>query len=422
MKLPSKLFNFYKLKATSLSYWLIAIFSFFVFTQSAFRWWPNQSFAYGIAIDYLSPTLYLTDIIFLLLFFVVLSTTDLRKRLFTKNTQKQFLLLTGLMLINSAVSIFVFATMLKWIKIFEIYILWKITTTLNKKQFYNFVFKPLVCSLPIILAIAIYQMINGTNTGVFQLLGERLINTNYPGIAKRIVFGTELLRPYSTFSHPNSLAGFLVTLYFLNFYFLKEKLVNKAFAVLVFAVLLLGIVLTLSYSALLVAVLLSIFLLFFPKNIFKYAFVLFIIMATASFLLPGIAKYLLLGNLSFSQNIYQRLIQYSFFDLNTVKEFLFGLGFNTFVKYQNTQPFQAYSFQPIHNGPLLLLKEGGLLLIVFFGLFVYNTLKKALSSKELLVAVLCFVSLSLFDHYQATLQQNLLINSFLFGLVWREKI
>ena len=50
--------------------------------------------------------------------------------------------------------------------------------------------------------------------GLFYFFGERNLNLSLPGIAKASLNGVEILRPYGTFSHPNSLAGFYLLLYF----------------------------------------------------------------------------------------------------------------------------------------------------------------------------------------------------------------
>src|SRR6185369_2209751 len=72
--------------------------------------------------------------------------------------------------------------------------------------------------------------------GIFYLLGERTFNISTPGIALVNILGKNFLRPYASFPHPNSLAGFLgVAIIFLSrsdklgLYFSKRnKLINFA--------------------------------------------------------------------------------------------------------------------------------------------------------------------------------------------------
>lgn len=46
--------------------------------------------------------------------------------------------------------------------------------------------------------------------GIFYLFGERFLTASTPGVAKTAILDTVFLRPYGTFSHPNSLGGFFV--------------------------------------------------------------------------------------------------------------------------------------------------------------------------------------------------------------------
>jgi len=59
--------------------------------------------------------------------------------------------------------------------------------------------------------LALAQVVKGGSVqGIFYWLGERKFSLNTIGIAQMSVGGTERLRAYGTFSHPNSLAGFLM--------------------------------------------------------------------------------------------------------------------------------------------------------------------------------------------------------------------
>ena len=51
---------------------------------------------------------------------------------------------------------------------------------------------------------------HGSIQGVFYWLGERSFSITTPGIAMMTVGGQEVLRAYGSFSHPNSMAGFLL--------------------------------------------------------------------------------------------------------------------------------------------------------------------------------------------------------------------
>ena len=85
----------------------------------------------------------------------------------------------------------------------------------------------------------------GSLGGIFWWLGERSFNLATPGITLAQVGDHLLLRPYATFSHPNSLAGFLLVSLLL-LWGARESFKNKGFFKL--ALLFLGLTLFLTFS------------------------------------------------------------------------------------------------------------------------------------------------------------------------------
>src|SRR5476651_2543095 len=71
--------EFWSLNPNKLSLLFFYLLILFLPTQLGKHFWPNFSFVYGIRVDYLSPTIYISDILFVLLFF--LSIFSLRKAL-----------------------------------------------------------------------------------------------------------------------------------------------------------------------------------------------------------------------------------------------------------------------------------------------------------------------------------------------------
>src|ERR1035437_8081006 len=72
-------------KISKLFFYLLILF---LPTQLGKHFWPNSSFVYGLRLDYLSPTLYFTDILILLIF--VFSLPQLLQLI--KNSSKKYLL------------------------------------------------------------------------------------------------------------------------------------------------------------------------------------------------------------------------------------------------------------------------------------------------------------------------------------------
>lgn len=57
--------------------------------------------------------------------------------------------------------------------------------------------------------IAVFQYLNQSSIGL-KILGESIIGKDLPGVAKILIDGEKIVRPYGTFGHPNILGGFLV--------------------------------------------------------------------------------------------------------------------------------------------------------------------------------------------------------------------
>lgn len=57
--------------------------------------------------------------------------------------------------------------------------------------------------------IAITQYVQQKSLGL-QIVGESILGKDWPGVAKILVDGEKVIRPYGTFGHPNILGGFLV--------------------------------------------------------------------------------------------------------------------------------------------------------------------------------------------------------------------
>ncbi len=72
--------------------------------------------------------------------------------------------------------------------------------------------------------IAIYQFLAQKSTGL-AFLGETHLGVEWPGIAKIIIYGESVVRPYGLFPHPNVLAAFIgfVILMMLSYSFLVTR-------------------------------------------------------------------------------------------------------------------------------------------------------------------------------------------------------
>ncbi len=189
----------------------------FLPTQFGKHFWPNFAILNGIRVDYLSPTVYATDI--LIIFIFILSVAKLQITNYKLQINFKF--------IKSKILVIIFTTCLfigiifskspgagfyGLLKLLEFSFFGYFTATqINFKKEWRRI--ALIFSLGLFfesfLAIAQYLK-QGSIGGLFYFFGERSFNNSTPGIANASLNGALVLRPYGTFSHPNVLAGYLV--------------------------------------------------------------------------------------------------------------------------------------------------------------------------------------------------------------------
>ncbi len=402
---------------------LLSILVFLIPSQLAIHFWPSWAFVFGIRIDYLSPAIYLTDILVvaLLVNWIVYQHTVV-VGLFKKYVKyiAFFLVLIG---VNLFYSTSFLPSLFKWLKVIEMIFFATYLSIQLKNIGKNIIFKSLFASLIFFSTIGIVQfLISKTIGGPFYLLGERTFTISTPGIALANIFGQNFLRVYSTFPHPNVLAGFfgaaLVFLFetkFVKHLFSK----NKKVAVVGLLIVCLGLLLSFSLSAFIgLGVVFLLYLLKLSGRVKNIVLnIIFGAVILGSLLLPIVAdKLLLIGN--FQKNISERL------DLSIIaghminEKFWLGEGFNTFIiNMPKIKPTLTSSWllQPVHNIFLLTLSEVGVFGLLLLILFFHKSLK---------VYPLVFVFIMLtgfFDHYWLDDQQSLLLLSLLSGFVFRTK-
>jgi len=246
---------------------LFFLFVFFIPTQLGKHFWPEWSYVMGIRVDYLSPTLYFLDLIWLGFFvskilnskFEILNnfkissfakaTEDkqnlklikkrktkkkkkkgiknikdvflqfqrdppkadtLPRRRTPRNDMVRYLPLIGLVVVNVLMAKSWQVTVYGWFRVFQ----WIWTIKLIKqekpkvKKFLKWVI-PAWIVLESVLGLA-QVVIGGSVGGVFYWLGERRFSYLTLGVAKFSLFREMMVRAYGTFSHPNSMAGFLL--------------------------------------------------------------------------------------------------------------------------------------------------------------------------------------------------------------------
>jgi len=333
--------------------YLIFLFLFLIPTQLGRHFWPDFALLHGIRVDYLSPTIYLIDIVAIIL--IVFNLHKLRCK-------------PGLFLVLVWINIFVaqnkWVAGMAWLRVIEIWAMYRILKD-NKELVKKYLFYIIPIWIILESGLGLLQIIKGGSLqGIFYWLGERRFNLNTIGVAKISMFGRETMRAYGTFSHPNSLAGFLL------------------------------VVLELWKNS--------------KKNLWYWTvrwFGIFGILICASrvgiLLLP---IYLWPIFLVFSGWDSLSLIKRMDLNIEAIKMMfhhpLLGVGLNNYL-------VNSKYFQPVHNVYLLILSQVGIVGVWF----IYKIIR-LLKSKILWIVLVT----AMFDHYWMTLPQNWWILTVVFVL------
>jgi len=348
-------------------------------------------------VDYLSPVFYLSDIFLLTCIF--LNWKEIVGQINFKINWKKIVLLLFFVSLNCFFARVPLVALTKWARVIALIGFYFLVKVQKKK-----VEKVLKTVIPVwivgLFLVSLLQAISQSSLGgVFWWLGERSFNVNTPGIAKTFLFGRFYLRPYAIFSHPNSLAGFLVVSVVAYLALGKSPAVKKI--VLVLGSLTVG--LTLSRSAVIAGMVLLIFQFIKKKNwIFVILAILFL-----GFVFTGSGF-----DLSFSRRISLALASLDIFASSPI----IGVGLNSFIIALPSFWRQDLWLQPVHNIFLLVLSETGLI-----GFFVFvKLIFKTFFGGKYLPAFLLIMITGLFDHYWLTLIQNLLLFVLVVGLAENE--
>lgn len=410
-------------------FWLLV---FLLPTQLAYHFWPKFAYIYGIRIDYLAPTIYLTDLLLLLIF--GLSFLKARKLHFSLAGFSgwkilPFVLVIGFSLLNALTAGSAPTAFYKWVKIGEFGLL--IYLVAGSEFFKNNKWLiPLSLSAIFFALIGAAQFSLGkTLADFFWFLGEREFNLGTPGISLVNLFGKDFLRPYSTFPHPNALSGyFLITAVLVANVYPKTKVKFQKYlfgATFAFSLIAVGISFSLAgYLGVLLFVLMA-----FQKRFNFFAIVLkilFLFIIIFSLTLPIFSSSVLSKGFWPEQSFYNRLVLAKEAGGFFSEAPLFGIGAGNFLVNLSGSSFPGRDFQllqPVHNIFLLVLSEFGLVGLISFCYLLFLSLGKTLVKRrwEMAIALTLIVFTGFFDHYWVTLQQNQLLFSLILGLSLRNR-
>jgi hypothetical protein len=383
---------------------LLFLLLLFLPTQLGKHFFFPFSYLSGVRVDYLAPTIYLTDI------FILLLTYFYRKTVLNFFRNKKIVIGLFLLLINVVFSKLPIISFYRLIKIVELLIIFslskKILTTLKEK---NILIIFLISGVFELILSIIQLVYKHSIQGIFYYFGERLLSLSTPGVAKATIQGVEFLRPYGTFSHPNSLAGYFLLLYF---FVLTNNNFNRYLTLKYLFLFTSTILVFISFSKITIGcyLILNTYYLIsntkFDCRFCKIARLVGIFAISLIFLSAKTDPLTVQKRIELFRNSFSIILSYP----------VFGVGLGSYLIEQVKYPSNYYLFfnQPVHNIFMLFFSELG---IVIGGILIFISLspiRKIIKLGPYLILVITLTGF--FDHYWFTLQQNYLLIGVLIGM------
>lgn len=402
--------------------WAFLFFTLLLPTQLGFHFWPKSAYVFGIRVDYLSPTIYLTDIVLALVLGLWLLRKKDKMRFWDFSVYPTAVILTSFFVYLLATSFFVAqnqgAAFYKLARLTELSLLfWYVYCNRNVFLGWKMFYSSLSLAVIYPAVLAIFQFLESKSIGgIFWFLGERSFSLFTPGIALAQVGGREFLRSYGTFSHPNSMAGFLLLATILLAP--RQGLLAKT----ALGLGLIGIILSFSQAVWFTGLFLGFAYLIerWKKDLVAPFFVLIIFFATTASIVPVFTE---IPKIEANRDLQDRVALARVAGKMVSRSPFFGVGLNNFIprlpEFSQT-PAVSWWLQPVHNIFLLILTETG---IIGFLFLLYLSAKfllpvlvkpKNLGYASLLGVILLTGSL---DHYWLTLWQNQIFAIIVLALV-----
>lgn len=391
------------------SQFLTYLLLFLLPTQLGKYFFRDFSYISGVRIDYLAPALFLTDI---LVFALILWNWRVIYNFF-KSRWTWILII--LVFTNILFSLSPGITYYKWVKVLEFVLLFLILV--KEKVNYGIALKVLLGSSAVQFILVLLQFnYKQSVQGIFYFLGERYLNLNTPDIAKASLNGIELLRPYGSFSHPNSMGGFYVLLY--TFVLVSDRF--KKYGLLRAGLLLISSFLVLmSFSKVVIGayMLVNLAALWQSKK-YKDCILCFVSRVAILLFVPLVFLLAKGDPDSLEKRIMLMWNSASIFFQNP----LAGVGLGSYLLAQSKIPIQYsyYFLQPVHNIFLLFLTETGIIISGYFTYLLYRIRNLYMKNEKILYLLFVIAFSGTFDHYWLTLQQNTLIATVLMALAYSE--
>lgn len=380
---------------------LIFLFVFLLPTQLGKHFFLPFSYVTGVRVDYLAPTLYVTDILCLLLIL-----THIKEyRLLLRNMTIQYALFMISLTLFFALSLdFGLYKFIKTIELIAVAAIFSSTNTHKRTVFFALFWASLLQLYVASLQLTMAHSLNGD----FYFLGERPLTLSMPGIAKAAIDGVEILRPYGTFSHPNSMAGFFLVLY--SYYLFHKPHVHSFVYRLFIVTCAILTIISFSKVAITTFFLTTMYYLYRQKKLGSNARLRAVVVIVIGFTCALFFR-ASTDPLTIAKRI--ALVSDSFHIIAAYPITGVGPGNYLYAQAEFPQKYASFILQPVHNIVLLTIAELG----IPIGLFVmYHVIRFAWKRKHVALPIICIAATGMFDHYWLTLQQNWLLLGGIWGL------
>jgi O-antigen ligase len=375
----------------------------------------NESYVRGLRIDYLVPTVFVQDIVVVLLLisFAIEERKILLSFFYEILRLKRFQYLIFFLFSVSLScfiserylsSFFAFARLLLY-SLLSVYLYFSLKNVSLKQELKKLI--PIfLLSVFLVSFLGIAQFfMKGSVFDNYLILGEQPYSNATPFIAKEYFLGKFYLPSYGLFRHPNVFGVFLVIALLVSASLSKK---NKATYPLIF-ILLFALTFTFSYTSWL-SLFIGLFLIKLTK-INKNYFWVFLV-------LPVFLLYLASFVFGNTPSVERRLGLLNASSQLFVEKPLFGHGYNSSTIHidEYMLGLEGIRFtQPIHNIFALILAESGIFALGFFILYLYESFKSS-SNNMIKALMLILIFLAGFDHYFLTAHQAQLLFFGLFSL------
>lgn len=366
----------------------------------------------GVRVDYLSVILYLVDLFWLGLVISSLWGRDKKRRKvkidFFKIIIGCFILFNILVAENYGVAVY------RWLRLFQWW--WFYEYCKSNKAIVLQYLKGIIPYWVIAESLlGLAQMAKGGSlNGLMYWFGERRFSFTTIGIAQMSVLGQGLIRSYGTFSHPNSMAGFLLVSLGLWVKYYKDFKLNKMWWWVVVWLAVMGMILSGSRIvwALMVVTMIVSFVRVFKKKLGWSKLVGYLAVIGGLFLivvgLVGVNYRTSDFVGGWDSDSLSKRVSLNIAAVKMWREnFMLGVGAGNFIpklpEYQSDNKF--YWLQPVHNMFLLLGTEIGMLGIIIT-VWVFKDIWSNKNFRKMGLIWGLIIITGMMDHYWITLPQN----------------